>query len=343
MGGRRAPAPGKPTRGKARPAAAAAGRALLAALGLVVLVVLLGPRAGAAGTVTSVFSVTGVSTSNCPVSTGGADIYLRPGDTLQAKTSAVGLTSLGLPLDLSAIGGFAGKLVIDPTADSPEKYDLSTENATISGLDQGDHQFTWTATAVNLSGVPIKLGLDATVAKAGAALARSGTIHVTDKAADCSIAVRVPASSGYVSAGGLPPVEVSLPTIPGRPANGAGPAPATTSHSSDLSNSPGPTVPEQVVPSGDFAAAPPNAAPPNAALPNTAGTGDAAPTTPASSSRPIAAAPLPTETTAPIEATAVGLASRQSPSAQLPVVLAIVAVLALVTVTATYARQRLLP
>src|SRR6476469_7188375 len=48
--------------------------------------------------VRATFGVTGVATSNCPVSTGGTDVYVKPGQELDVKTSIVGLTLQGVPL-----------------------------------------------------------------------------------------------------------------------------------------------------------------------------------------------------------------------------------------------------
>src|SRR4051812_39689769 len=91
--------------------AGAAGAGVVSA----VLLAFFPANAGAAADpVKATFSVTGVSTSNCPVSIGGSDVYVKPGQNLDVKSSVVGLTAAGLPIDLSKVASFGGALTIDP-------------------------------------------------------------------------------------------------------------------------------------------------------------------------------------------------------------------------------------
>src|SRR3954454_433559 len=109
--------------------AGAAGAGLLSALLLAVFPANAGP---AADPVKATFSVTGVSTSNCPVSVGGSDVYVKPGQNLVVKSSAVGLTAGGVPVDLSKVASFGGALTIDPGKSSARKLDISDKNQTVS-------------------------------------------------------------------------------------------------------------------------------------------------------------------------------------------------------------------
>src|SRR4051812_20978522 len=128
--------------------AGAAGAGLLSAL----LLAFFPANAGAAADpVKATFSVTGVSTSNCPVSVGGSDVYVKPGQNLVVKSSLVGLTAGGVPLDLSKVASFVGGLTITrPGTDLT--VPISDNNQTIGDLSNGDHAFTWKVTGVKLLG-----------------------------------------------------------------------------------------------------------------------------------------------------------------------------------------------
>lgn len=316
-------------------------------------------QASSGSDVTAVFSVTGVSTSNCKVSTGGADVYIEPGAELDAKSSAVGLTVLGQQLNTSQVAGFTGKLVIDPGTSHVTKYNLTTDKlARINGLTSGNHKFTWTASNLTVLGQSVPLGLDAQAVKAGGQLAYAGTIHVTSAAPNCGIAVQVPGPGVSVSVTKLPPVKVSLPPVnvsvpvdPGKVSLPTPKLPISLPGSSKSSKGgfnytpPPPTVPEQVVPkghggtflgdgSGYFGGALPDVG----STPSQTDNSTAGP----SSNGPVAqSANTPkTNNDAALKKKAKNaqLAADPSPSAQLPVILAILAVIALALVTATYAR-----
>lgn len=354
MGGRhQSGAPGKPMRWLA-------GAAGLAIAGAAVFAT--SSAAGAAtGKVSAVFSVTGVSTSNCTVSTGGADVYLKPGDELDVKSSLVGVTALGLPVDISTIASLGGDMVIDPGTDHSRTIAISGKTQAITGLTTGNHTYVWRVDTVTLLVVPIPLKLDAKAVKAGASLAYQGTIHVTNDAAQCGIAVQVPGVSASVSVTGLPPINVSLPPInvslpvdPGKILSNV-PLPGTSSTAANGGGKtkstgpkntytpPGLTIPEEVVPHGtDGGFLGDGGGFFGGALPNL-GTGAVGPAVLA----PVAPVPnnaLPQVTSSPAKKTTkqVELAANKAPSAQLPVVLAIIAIIALSLVTATYARLYLL-
>jgi len=167
--------------------------------------------------VDATFSVTGVSTSNCNVSAGGSDVYVKPGQELDVKSSLVGLTALGLPIDVSSLVSLGGALIVDGGTSHSQKLDISADWQKLA-LDKGNHSFKWTVDSVKLLnklGLPITvpLSLSTSAAKAGANLTYTGTIHVTADAANCGIAVQVPGVGVSASVTHLPPVSVSLPGV----------------------------------------------------------------------------------------------------------------------------------
>jgi hypothetical protein len=326
-------------------------------VGLTGAAVLAGTAAGAASgdDVTAVFSVTGVSTSNCSVSTGGADVYIEPGATLNAKSNLVGITVLSLGLGL---GDLKGVLTVDPGTAAKHVYNLGTKDTTpIPDLPSGNHPFTWQATGP----LGIQLNLDAKLAAAGAALDYRGTIHVTTAAPNCGVAVQVPGPSISVSVTKLPPIQVSLPPVnvsvpvdPGKILSQLPSLPLPTKKPTTPATTPAfsytpppPTVPEQVVPTGHGGVYPGNSGGgyfggslPGVATTTTPTRGAAATTTAAPA--PSASSSAPADPAAAKQAKDAQLAAAKAPSAQLPVVLAILAVIALAVVTATYARLYLL-
>lgn len=326
------------------------------AAGLVIAgaVVLAASPAGASGdTVSAVFSVTGVSTSNCTVSTGGADVYIKPGDTLNVKSSLVGVTALGLPVNIANVVSIDGDLTIDPGTNHARVLPISGKAKNITGLSSGNHTFTWRADKVTLLGtIPVPLHLDAKVAAAGAALNYQGTIHVTDSAAKCGIAVQVPGVSASVSVTGLPPIKVSLPPVnvnvpvdPGQiikpPTKTTTPKPGKSTTGGSGYTPPPPTVPEEVVPQGNGGYLGGGGGYFGGALPDVSnlnvGSSVLAPVNPV----PDVKIAKPAKSTAK-KAKTPELAANKAPSAQMPVVLAIIAIIALAMVTATYARLYLL-
>jgi hypothetical protein len=338
-----------------------------AALGAAVAATLIGVTSGSAGAVDNpvkaTFGVTGVATNNCKVSVGGTDVYVKPGQELDVKTSIIGLTLLGVPLDLSKLASLDGALVIDPGSAHPTKLDITNTLQKVDGLTAGDHKWSWTVSTVKVGLLKVPLGLSSSALKAGAKLSWNGTIHVTPNAANCGIAVQLPSVSASVSASGLPPIGISIPgvkvsvpvTVPtglptlGNPGGGNGGSTGSGGghHSSGgqppVVNNPIP-VPAKVVPSGDsggligstidFGGLP-------------AGSAGGGPTALANGGGPAGA---------PTKAVAAKVAPKQLEAGKRPiqyasspastgevwVVLAIVAVIALAFVAATYARLYLL-
>jgi hypothetical protein len=351
-----------PARPRLRWLVAVAGGSVFGAL-------LLGFSAGAAGagsTVTAIFGVTGVSTDNCPVSIGGSDIYVKPGQDLDVKSSLAGIivANQGLLSDLVGnIASIDGALTIDPKSAHPTKLGISTKVHKVARLATGNHPFTWRADRVTLLGVlgnlapSLKLTLSSSAAKAGARLNYSGTIHVTSDAAKCGVAVQVPGVSASASVKGLPPINigiagvkvtapVSVPNLnPSKPAGGGGGGgnPPPKQHGSGT-----PTlgnvipVPAQVVPRGDtnqvFGDAGFNAG--SLSGPRSGGGTSLLPSS--SSGAPAKAAAGEQQLRSTGKHKSINLASNKPPTGQLSIVLAIVAVVALALVAGTYARLYLL-
>lgn len=170
--------------------------------------------AGAVDTpVKATFGVTGVATDNCKVAIGGTDVYVKPGQELDVKSSIIGLTLAGVPLDLSKIASLVGSIVIDPNSAHPTKLDITNQWQKIDGLTTGDHKWTWTVSGIKVGLLKVPLGLSSKVLKVGAKLSWDGLIHVTPDAADCGLAVALPSVSASVSAPHLPPIGISIPGV----------------------------------------------------------------------------------------------------------------------------------
>jgi hypothetical protein len=304
--------------------------------------------------VDATFSVLGVTTSNCSVSVGGNDIYAAPGAAINFKTSIASINLLGLSVSTAGLTGLDGTLLIDPGTTKQTKLSVTTTKATtLTGLTTGDHPYKWTAQYLDVLGLPIPLSSTNTTLSGGASLIYTCTIHVTDQAALCGVAVQVPGVGVSVSASGLPPIAVTLspispPTIPVPtlttlpnviPSVPVGsttvPAAGGSTGSAGVG---GECVPCEVVPNpdrfGGFGGAAPNAG-------SITQIGSALHEGPALGSAPTARAPSDgaqtTTTTKRID-----LAANRAPAAQVPVLLAILAIIALSLVTATYARLYLL-
>jgi hypothetical protein len=341
---------------------AAGGAAIAAAL----IAVTSGSAGAVDNPVKATFGVTGVATSNCQISTGGSDVYVKPGQELDVKTSIVGLTLLGLPLDLSKLASLNGALVIDPQSQTPRKLDITNTVQKINGLSAGDHKWTWTVSTVQVGLLKVPLGLTSKALKLGAKLSWDGTIHVTDNAGKCGVAVALPSVSASVSASGLPPIGVGIPgikvTVPvsvptvslpgvGNPGGGGsgGGSNGGGNHSSStpppVTDNPIP-VPAKVVPGDDgsgllgggidFGGIPAGSVAGGSVPIAGGGAG------PVSAPSTHAAAQLPNQDSTGKQKTIDLAASRPGSTGEVWVVLAIVAVIALAFVAATYARLYLL-
>jgi len=338
----------------------AGGAALAAAL--------LALNSGSAGAttdpVTATFGVTGVATDNCKVSTGGTDVYVKPGQELDVKTSIIGLTLLGQPLDLSKLASLDGSFVIDPQTAHPRTLAITNQVQKITNLTTGNHAWKWTVSTVKLGVLPIPLGLSSSAVKAGAKLTWNGIIHVTPDAANCGIAVQLPSISASASITGLPPVGIgipgvkislpgnvptSVPSLPGGGGLGGHTGHPSGGHSKPpVINNPIP-VPAKVVPGADggggalgggVAGGIPIGPIAGGSDP-LSGLGAPAPTSTPSAAA-SAPAQLPDQNSTGKHKTIELAANRPASTGEVWVVLAIVAVIALAFVAATYARLYLL-
>lgn len=365
VGRRRVGAHATPRHARRQPLRAAKGLALLVAGGIAALtagVLLVGAPAGAeAGSTTATLTLTGVRDSNCPVSTGGTDVYVKPGGTVTFKPELAGLSVnvLGHYVDISssAIASFNVKLVIDGHVTHPH-YIAKGKTLVWRNVSAGTHSIAWSANSIKTAlGLTIPLSLAVVHLPVGGELDWDGAVKATNNT-KCGISVEVP--GGGVTVGpihvSVPPVHLptvpltGLPSVPSLPGGGG-----SSSHhpGGGSSSSPGsgggtgvsglPTsIPELVVPnagSGGDSAFGGGALGGINALP---GSGDLGPA-PAGAVTSTAAAPgSPSSSRAKPVDLATDTTDTGIGGAQLPVLLAIVAIIALSLVTATYARMYLL-
>jgi hypothetical protein len=317
------------------------------------------------GSDTATFTVLGVVDGNCRISTGGTEIWIKPGDKIDFASALVGVNIESLPLTalMGKVAGLNVSATIDPGTSHAQAIGVTGGKTTTfptgsqTALSAGDHKITWTATGVPvLPGlVPgVTLPLTSSELESGASLSWTGVIHVTNDAPQCKLSVGTPKvgiSVGPVKAT-VPPVNVSVPTtlpaIPGlpglpglpggkstQPGGGGGSNPG----GSNLGNGSGP-VQAGVVPVGDNANVYPgagaggfNALPLPNILNSNGGTSGLLPV-PAKS----AAKPATSKQDSAGKDKTIDLASKTSETGQLSVILAIIAVIALTLVAATYAR-----
>lgn len=303
------------------------------------------------------FTATGVLDSNCLVSTGGTEVWIKPGDSIDFDSALAGISIATLGLTTKQIAG----LNVDAKIDGKVVVDVAAGKDTpVANLAAGDHALTWSVKSIAL--LPGVLGallppvpVSSAALQSGASLNWSGIIHVTDSAPTCKLAVTAP--TGTISIGPvkvpLPTVSVAVPepTLPdlggllpggGSKTSGSGSGHSSTPSSGATYTPPGLTIPEQVVPKGygngagtvgaggGFGNALPDV---GGGLVNGAPDSGAGAAAPSGSSSPAAAR---------VSSSAADLAANPTPSPQLPVLLAILAIIALSLVTATYARLYLL-
>ena len=312
--------------------------------------------------VEATFSVTGVSTSNCNVSAGGSDVYVKPGEELDVKSSLLGIKVGALNLDFGAIASLDGALVIDPGKSSARTLSITDKVQELTDLSTGNHDFKWSVDKVKLLGGLLPLTLTAkNLVVAGANLTYTGTIHVTADAAKCGIAVQVPGVGVSASVTHLPPVSVSLPgvkvTVPvsvpsltGLPSlphvggSSSGSKPSKPAASSSAAGGGELPVPARVVPKGDGQAIFGNAGGYGTnGLANSNSGGQATNLLPAGpKASTSAAAPVLQQDSTGKHKTIDLAASKADSTGQFSVILAIVAIIALSVVAATYARLYLL-
>jgi hypothetical protein len=322
-----------------------------------------------AGSDTATFSVTGVLDHNCPVSTGGTEVWIKPGDTINFDSSAVGINIKAVDGLLTGTIGQVAGLNVAGTIDAGTKQAQSftvvggktTKFTNAKNLSAGDHTITWTAKSLAvlplLSGILPGLGsltnvpLSSSTLKSGASLAWAGVIHVTTNAPQCKLGVATPKVA--ISVGPVhvtvPPLNVNvpvpnLPTLPGGgggggttpPGGGGGGGGGGGNGGGGHYTPPPTTVPEQVM--GGIG----GGVVTNGGATTQLGTGlpDQSTATGTAGSPP--ALPNPSASSQPSVPNLAGLTSNKAPAAQLPVLLAIIAIIALSLVTATYARLYLL-
>ena len=353
-------------------------RWLAGAVGLAVAamtVLVMQPAGASPTTVQAQLSLTGVATASSP--TGGSVVGVHPGDsvTFTASTApTAGLDALNLSgllsqttiscyqvdVDFSGLPGGAANTLLSNCNPS------AARSKTFVFPSTGTFTFTWKAQSISfgLLGNSVNtITLDGNeLAKYGIAfnttVGYTGKVVVAANPPSGGISLQLPGVSVAPSlpvVGQLPTVgvpNVTAPTLPvGVPniAPGAGRSKSSGGSASSGINytPPGLSVPEQVVPKGDGALAGPDLnADPNLAL---GGFGDPLPaagsrsgsTAHASSSGAAEPAAVPaghSMSERPVEIAS----SPQTPSGQMPVILAIVAIIALSLVTATYARLYLL-
>lgn len=346
--------------------AASAG---LAVAGSVVLS--MAPAQASGATVSAQLSLTGITTLTSPL--GGATVGVHPGDSVKFSASSLptaGLNSLGLG---SLVGGLLNTLAtyqvtVDfrglPGGSASSKLS-GNASKTFTFPTAGTYPFTWTAQSVTLFGV-VPFRLDGNQLKSlnvalNAQFVYTGQVVVATDPPAGSLGLQLPAIAAAPSVG---PIQLPTVSVPGAVVGVPNPlpgivsklpgllGPSKTASPPDQAGTPtGPVVPgsvlgipEQVIPMG-------NGTGPGTvdnsgfgdALPNSGGSGfgNAAPN-PATST----AADGQVTTLKAVSATqnpkSVELAADPSPSAQMPVLLAIIAIIALSLVTATYARLYLL-
>jgi hypothetical protein len=327
-----------------------------------------------AGNDNATYTLNGVVDGNCPLSVGGTEVWIKPGDSITFNTALAGinlsvvqstLSSAVLGL-LNTLGGILGLgpqqnlttadiAGMDVTASIGGSSFSVPAGGTkeISGLAAGNYTMTWTASDIVL--IPklngIKVPLSSSELDAGAQLSWTGTVYVNSGAPQCKLALGTPKTT--ISVGKLhitvPPVNISVPTpkIPGVT------APLSTAPSTAPTKTTGGSTSKSTAPTGGSTLLPVEPVPamvvPSGSSGGTYGGGG---------SGGYAAGSLPTGNLGSLAPLVVGgkklatqnssgkgksinLASSTKPDAsggQLPVILAILAIIALSLVAATYAR-----
>jgi hypothetical protein len=317
------------------------------------------------------FGLTGVEDSNCVVSTGGTTVYIKPGDRIDFDTAIASASLGGVNLLGGKLAGLNVKAVIDAKTSAKESFSVGAgKTVKVAGLSKGDHTLSWTATSVSVvlpatlltPAKTITIPLSNDSLQSGAKLSWTGVIHVTKGAPQCTVTVATPKVG--VSVGPIkvtvPPVQVtvpgvklptSLPSLPNLLPTKSGSAPSTgatrpaTGKSTYKYTPPALTIPDEVVPHGQGDAVYSGGGVTTGGGSDTSGLTDGTPSTTTST------APNGTVQTSAAQVTqnstgkhkTIDLASStDSHSGQLPVLLAILAVIALAMVAGTYARLYLL-
>lgn len=328
-----------------------------------------------AGSDTATFTVAGVVDANCPISTGGTEVWIKPGDKVNFKSGLAGISVAGLGLDLGPIAGLNVSAVIDQGTSHQQTLSVAGGKTTVfpsssqRALSTGDHTLAWTANslaALSILGLPLNVPLTSSALKSGASLSWQGVIHVTSNAPQCKLAVGTPKID--ITAGPIhvtvPPINVGVP-LPNIQLPGVGSGNTTTTHPKTSTNPKsgknattgnpfklGPAqipISELVVPKGDGAYVPgsggyvgSDGSGYGGVLASLIGGSDTPLPNVANGKAIAAGTPNAASNTSAKPAGQQVDAAKQAPSGQMPVILAIIAIIALSLVTATYARLYLL-
>ena len=317
-----------------------------------------------AGSDTATFTASGVLEGNCLIATDGTDVWIKTGDVINFKSAVAGIDLAGMNLTSGQVAGLNVTAAIDATTTSPgQSVPVSAGHTTVfpkagqHALTAGEHKLAWTVKSLTLVGgllgSLLTVPLSSSDLKSGASLSWSGVIHVTKDAPQCKLSVGTPTVG--ISVGPIkvtvPPISVgvALPTVPTLPklptppgASGSTtPPPGGKTTPPGVKFTPPPlTVPEQVMGGGGGGGGGGGFGGVQADGSNATQLGNGLPGVPVAGSGPGSTkspAAKPKTTTKHID-----LAANRAPAAQMPVLLAIIAIIALSVVTATYARLYLL-
>ena len=332
------------------------------------------PAQAEAANTTAELTLTGLVDSNCDLSAGGTTGYVAPGGTVTIQASLAG-ASVTIPgsgllgkattvkLDSKQVASFVDTVTIDG-----HKHVLKTpKNKIVLKNVQGTHTLHWTANKVTLlpsllGGITVPLNGNNVNLKAGAKLSWDGQLKAS-KNTNCGVQIQTP--SIKVSAPGhtlsLSGVKASLPNplpsitkaLPKPSLPGGKTSSSSGGGGKKSSGAPGPTVsytpPSLTVPQKVMSKAGQQGAQGGGGggfvPPNSGGGGRGGGAVPVAKVTTTVAAPKPAPSpAAKIKANTphtVASPDRLN-GTQLPVLLAILAILALSTVTASYARLHLL-
>lgn len=331
-------------------------------LGVAVAVVIIARPAGASTTVNAQLAFSGIVTQASP--TGGSTVGIHPGDAVDFKPATVpteGLDALGFSLGdilgnvLNLATGYQVVMHL-PSTFPGGKRDVKLgacggkSDLKVAFPAAGTYNFTWSAYSVNLLCLTSPITLDGNAAKdAGIALNASNqwvgkVVAATDPPAG-GISVQLPAVSASPNVGGvqLPAVGEPGATLPTITTGGSGSSP-TTAPSLPSGGSgtridyqqPGQSVQDRVVPHGYGGDGRAQAL--NQALIGDLANGVAQNGASGQALAGSAAKGNPATTAGQ----PINLAANKAPAGQMPVLLSILAIIALSLVTATYARLYLL-
>lgn len=326
--------------------------------------------AGASTTVRAQLTLTGLANADNPV--GGSQIGIHPGDTVTISPTlapTAGLDKLGLGAVANLVSGLLGGLAnFQVTADfsklpggkTKTVIKSTTKPISFTFSKAGTYNFTWSAQRLTLLGI-VPINLDGNqLEKAGVKLNASnqyvGQIVVATNPPKGGIGLQLPSIGVHPSVpvlGQLPPINipgvqvtvpVSVPNLnPSKPATGGKPGtkPGKSSTSTGLSPIGNVIpVPAQVVPRGNGNAIFGDGGFNAGALPGTGAqlaNGGGIQPLGIGSGTSTKAASSPDQTSTGKHKT-IDLASGKASTGQLSVVLAIIAIIALTLVAATYAR-----